>query len=100
MALDYSSTPAKCAASPDGSKIYYIRPDGIYQIDAGNPSIATEPLIPGNFYGLDVNPEDGNVYVFESSFTGNGSMKIFSPSGTKLSEAMVGIGPNGAVFHL
>jgi hypothetical protein len=100
MALDYSFTPAKCAASPDRSKIYYIRPDGIYQIDAGNPSIAAEPIIPGNFYGLDVNPVDGNIYVFESSFSGNGNMKIFNPSGTKLSEAMVGIGPNGAVFNM
>lgn len=99
-ALDYATSPAKCAASPDGNIIYYIRPDGIYSVNASNPVIAEDPIIAGNFYGLEVHPENGRVYVFESSFTGNGTMKIFEPDGTILGQGMVGIGPNGAVFNL
>lgn len=99
-ALDYASTPAKCASSADGSKIYYIRPDGIYEVDAVNPTLAEHPLIPGNYYGLDVHPENGRIYVFESSFTGNGLMKVYEPDGTLFTQATVGVGPNGAVFNL
>jgi DNA-binding beta-propeller fold protein YncE len=71
----------------------------VYQIDTGDPEIPETPLITGSFYGMDVNPDDGNIYVFEASFTGNGTMKIFNDSGTLLSEGTVGIAPSGAVFH-
>lgn len=99
-ALDYSTVPAKCAVSSDGATIYYIRPDGIYKLDASNPVISEEPVIPGNFYGLDVHPENGRIYVFETVFTGNGTMKIYEPDGTLFGQGIVGIGPNAAVFSL
>jgi hypothetical protein len=100
MALDYASVPAKCAVSKDGRIIYYLRPDGVYSVPVSLPALSEEPLIEGNFYGLEINPDDGNIYVFESSFSGNGSMKIYSSNGVLLSEGVVGIGPNGAVFNL
>jgi len=99
-ALEYASTPAKLAASANGTVIYYNRPDGIYRINAGNPVVNSSPFIDGNYYGIDVNPENSRIYVFESSFTGNGTLKIFEPDGTPFAEGTVGIGPNGAVFHL
>jgi DNA-binding beta-propeller fold protein YncE len=100
MALDYASVPAKCAVSKDGTVVYYLRPDGVYSVPASLPELSEEPLIEGNFYGLEINPVDGNIYVFESSFSGNGMMKIYSTDGNLLSEGVVGIGPNGAVFNL
>jgi hypothetical protein len=99
LAGDYTATPPRIAASADGESIYYLRPDGVYKMDAVNPAVPDTPIITGNFYGLDVNPDDGNIYLFEASFTGNGTMKIFNESGTLLSEGTVGIAPNGAVFH-
>lgn len=99
-ALDYSTVPAKCAVSSDGATIYYTRPDGIYSLDAANPVLSEEPVIPGNYYGLDVHPENGRIYVFETVFTGNGTMKVFEPDGTLFEEGIVGIGPNAAVFNL
>lgn len=99
LAGDYTATPPRIAASADGESIYYLRPDGVYKMDAADPAVAETPIITGSFYGLDVNPDDGNIYVFEASFTGNGSMKIFNESGTLLSEGTVGIAPSGAVFH-
>ena len=98
-ALDYSSTPAKCASSGDGSTIYYLRPDGIYEINAVNPQLSLDPLIAGNFYGLDADPHDGKIYLFETSFSGNGLLKIYDADGNLLSEGMVGVGPSGAVFN-
>lgn len=96
---DYTASPPRISASPDGESIYYLRPDGVYKISADNPSIPQTPLISGSFYGLDVNPDDGDIYVFEASFTGNGTMKIHNENGIPLLEGTVGIVPNGAVFH-
>jgi YVTN family beta-propeller protein len=100
MALDYSSTPAKLAISDDGNVIYYMRPDGIYKLSVTSPEIAGDPFIAGSFYGVDVNPENGHVYVFESVFSGSGTMKIFDSTGSLIKEVTVGIGPSGAIFRL
>ena len=96
---DYIASPPRIAASPEGESIYYLRPDGVYKINAVNPSIPQTPLVTGSFYGLDVNPDGGDIYVFEARFTGNGTMKIYNEYGIPLSEGTVGIAPNGAVFH-
>jgi hypothetical protein len=96
---DYTATPPRIAVSPSGESIFYLRPDGVYKINAVSPVISETPIITGSFYGMDINPADGNLYVFESSFTGNGTMKIFDEDGNQVAEGMVGIAPNGAVFH-
>lgn len=96
---DYTGTPPRIATSPNGAFIYYLRPDGVYKISSVSPGIPVTPLITGNYYGMDVNPADGNIFVFESVFTGNGTMKIFTGDGIPVAEGMVGIAPNGAVFH-
>jgi hypothetical protein len=60
-----------------------------------------EPLIEGSFYGIEVNPADGNLFLFEvTSFTSSGKMKIFSETGVGIAEGDVGIAPNGAVFNM
>jgi hypothetical protein len=96
----YTGTPPKLAVSPDGEILYYLRPGGVYTLDTGNPSIAVDPVIQGAFYGLDVNPETGDLYLFQSSFTGNGSMFIVNPVTGESKTYTVGIGPSGAVFCL
>ena len=101
MAGDYGATPPKCTSSKDGSTIFYLKPDGVYKINAASPELQEDPMIPGSYYGLEVNPSDGNIYVFEAtSFTGNGMMKIFDENGNSVAEGAVGITPNGAVFNL
>ncbi|HLO58315.1 MAG TPA: YncE family protein [Bacteroidales bacterium] len=99
-ALDYSSTPAKLAISDDGNSMYYLRPDGIYKLNPASPVIAGAPFLTGNFYGVDVNPENGHVYVFESVFSGSGTMKIVDSTGNIIKEVSVGIGPSSAIFRL
>jgi hypothetical protein len=96
----YTGTPPKLAVSPDGEILYYLRPGGVYTLDTGNPSIAVDPVIQGAFYGLDVNPETGDLYLFQSSFSGNGSMFIVNPVTGESKTYTVGIGPSGAVFCL
>jgi YVTN family beta-propeller protein len=96
---DYTATPPKMAVSKAGTKLYYLRPDGVYAISTGQPELSSTPLIAGSFYGIEVNPDDDNIYVFESSFSGNGSLKIYDPKGNPVAQGTVGIAPNGAVFN-
>ena len=96
---DYTATPPKMAVSKDGERVYYLRPEGVFEIQVRTPAISQVPLITGAYYGIEVNPSDGNIYLFEASFTGNGTMKIYPPAGTLVGEGTVGIAPNGAVFN-
>jgi YVTN family beta-propeller protein len=96
---DYTATPPKMAISNNGSRLFYLRPDGVYAISTDVPAMSTTPLITGSFYGIEVNPDDDNIYLFESSFSGNGSLKIYDPKGNPVAQGTVGIAPNGAVFN-
>jgi YVTN family beta-propeller protein len=96
---DYTATPPKMAISSHGDRIFYLRPDGVYTLLTHDPVISAAPLIRGSYYGIEVNPEDDNIYLFESSFTGNGSLKIFNQRGNEFSQGTVGIAPNGAAFN-
>ncbi len=99
-ASDYGAVPPKMAVAKDGSKLFYLRPDGVYSINTSNPVVADEPLIEGSYYGIEVNPVDGNIFLFPvSGYTSSGKMKIFSETGAAISEGDVGIAPNGAVFN-
>jgi hypothetical protein len=97
---DYTATPPKLAVSKDGDHIYYLRPNGVYDIPANNPVIPSNVLIPGSFYGIDVNPSDGNIYVYEANFNGNGFLKIYDTSGNPYAQGIVGVAPSSAVFNL
>jgi hypothetical protein len=96
---DYTATPPKMAVNANGNRLFYLRPDGVYSLSTETPEISATPLIAGSFYGIEVNPADNNIYVFEFSATGNGTMKIFDNTGNPVSQGTVGILPNGAVFN-
>lgn len=96
---DYTATPPKMAISNNGNRLFYLRPDGVYALSTDAPVLSATPLIAGSYYGIEVNPDDDNIYLFESSFTGNGSLKIFDVMGNPVAQGTVGIAPNGAAFN-
>jgi len=96
---NYTATLPKMAISEGEAMLYYLRPDGVYKMEVNSPVIPINSFINGNFYGIEINPSDGNIYLFESSFTGNGTMRIYDKQGNQLSQGMVGVAPNGAIFH-
>jgi hypothetical protein len=97
---DYIALP-KIAASPGGDYIYYLRPNGVFRISVSSPEISLTPFISGSFYGMEVNPSDGNIFVFSSaSFTTHSTLYIYSPLGVALANSQVGIGGSTAAFHL
>ncbi|MBN2481617.1 MAG: hypothetical protein JXB19_07755 [Bacteroidales bacterium] len=96
---DFSMTPPKCAISDDGLTLFYLRPDGVYSLSVRNPGLVEEPVLAGSgFYGIEVNPGNGEIYLFEANLSGNGLMKIYDAEMHPVAFHTVGIMPSGAVF--
>ena len=95
---DYTTVFPRLSATADGNDIYYLRPDGAYYLSSASPKINAGPSIGGNYYGIFIHPADDDIYLFEANLSGNGMMHIFSNNLDKISEYMVGIMPNGAVY--
>ncbi len=91
--------PMRLAINQNEGIIYYAEKDGIYSY---NINTAENPIkiISGTYYGLEINPSTGNIYVFsDNAFSGAGTLNIYDKDGTIISANIkTGIGPNGAVF--
>jgi hypothetical protein len=94
--------------SPDYSTIYVMGSEAwpgtastIFAVDVVRKSIDSNALITGeNFYGFNVNPENGDVYVLISpSATEPGSLKVYDADGDLLDTESTGIGPQHVVFY-
>ncbi len=92
--------PVRIASDKENGYIYYVEGTGVYRINIDNPQ-HKEWFIIGSYYGLELNPDNGDVYVFyDSGFTGAGTMTIYDSSGSLIQDLIkVGIGPNGAIFR-
>lgn len=116
-AADYSTTTfeiglkygygIKCLeASKDGQYIYYTN-NGLYRMPIDATALPTEKFITDEkykditFYGLDIDPQYGNLNCLYSGevFGANGSLIVFDSEGTFKSEYTVGVSPNSAVFN-
>lgn len=95
---DYTLGLPKFAVSADGLYIYYLRPDGVYRISTTNPQPADQPVVTGSYYGIEVHPAFGDLYLFEASLSGQGIMHVYDASLQWVVSHEVGIMPNGAVF--
>lgn len=73
----------------------------IYTVDVVSKVLNSSALITGeNYYGFNVNPENGDIYVLISPDpTNNGKLEIYASNGAKLSEETTGPGPNHVVFY-
>ena len=92
--------PVRIASDKENGYIYYVEGTGVYRINIDSPQ-TKEWFIMGSYYGLEVNPENGDVYVFyDSGFTRAGIMTIYDTESNKIQDLIkVGIGPNGAIFR-
>jgi YVTN family beta-propeller protein len=92
--------PYLIAAGPTNDIIYFTEADGIHSFSTQTLTQSTVPLIPGFFYGMGVNPLNGNIFAMEAKgYTSNGAVYIFTPGGTLVKSFDTGIGPNGVVFY-
>ena len=93
-------TPDNLAMTSDGGKLYYNYQGATYAHNPSLNSLATTPLIGRSFYGLGVDPDNGYLYGSDTNrFAGDGTIYIYQPDGTQVSEVKARIGPSGFVFN-
>lgn len=92
--------PMRLAINKNENILYYAEKTGIYSINISEGNALPVKIIEGSYYGLEINPKTGNIYLFaDNAFSGPGTMSIYSASGEIIKgNISTGIGPNGAVF--
>ena len=94
------SQPSNLVINGSGDKLYYNYNGKTYVQDVNASGLTNTVLIDRSFYGLGVDPDNGNIYGGDANgFTGDGTVHIYRPDGTKTGEFQAGIGPNGFVFN-
>jgi YVTN family beta-propeller protein len=94
--------PVKMTTNADLSKLYTLYSNNIY---GGNVMLVdtalqtVTPVINKYFYGLGIDPSNGNIYGGRYDFTANCYMLRFTSTGSLIDSMQVGIGPNSFVFN-
>ncbi len=81
-------------ASNDGSVIYFLN-DGLYAMAAEATQLPSSKLVDGLFYGMDVNPESGNIVCLDDV---NSKAIVYSASGIEQYNFETADYPNSIVF--
>lgn len=80
----------------DKDKLYWIN-EGIWEMDINSSSLPVKPFIPyrdTKFYGLTINPENGEVYVADAiDYSQQGIIYRYSSEGDLLDQFYVGVTP-------
>jgi hypothetical protein len=83
-------TPSRLCINPTGDTLYYLN-NGVFQMPVNAPSLPAQPLIPADghlFYGLGVNPGNGNLFVSDAvDYVQNGWVYQFNQSNGNLIKA-------------
>ncbi|MBN1387944.1 MAG: hypothetical protein JW965_05820 [Bacteroidales bacterium] len=82
------------AAGNDGSTIYYLN-DGLYSMATDALQLPSSKLIDGVFYGMDVDPETGNILCLDYV---NSKAVVYDPSGVEQYNFETADYPNSVVF--
>ncbi len=92
--------PIRLASADRGKTILFAEKAGVYAVDAAHPAVPDEPLIRGNFYGLDVDPVNNIIYVTDAvDFSSAGILYRYTTEGVLLDSVTTGIAPNGVFFN-
>lgn len=97
--------PLKLQTNATGTTLYFLNGlDGyngaIYSMNADDLTLPSSPSVPGSFYGLGVDPNNGNIWGgVAPSFTQNGYALRYDLNGIRVDSIGVGIGPNGFAFN-
>jgi hypothetical protein len=85
-----------------GSELYFIYNKDVYRYTVGSGAIPPDLLISGqtrNFYGLNIRPDNGDIFVFDAKdYVQRGALIIYDKSGNMKKELKVGIIPSAAYF--
>jgi len=80
--------------SKNGSLIYYLN-DALYSMSITASTLPTSKLVDQQFYGLDVDPQTGNIVCLDAI---NSKAVVYTSNGSKQTEFETAKFPNSVVF--
>lgn len=83
--------------SRDKKTIYFMS-DAVYAMDYKATSLPTEKFLDKTFYGIDVNPENGNIWCCSATYGQAGEVVVHDEDAMELKSFAVGIMPNSTIF--
>ncbi len=86
------------AIDSEGRNLYFEGGDGIYSMSIDDTQIPGTPAIEKNAYGIDINPENGNILCLVSTQS-KGFMYRYDKNHNLLDSLQVGYSPNAVVFE-
>lgn len=96
MEMGPSDTPRQLTLGPDGTTLYWINRD-IYRMAVDDTTLPSTPFIPGRgtiYYGLTVDPVDGDVYVADAiDYQQPGMIYRYDARGVEIDRFRAGITP-------
>ena len=82
-----SGVPSKLCINPTRDTIYYLK-GGVYQMPVSSLSLPAQAFVTGDghlFYGLDIHPKTGNIFVSDAvDYVQNGKAYQYSPKDGQL----------------
>lgn len=94
--FNLGDSPSEIKINGTGEDIYWINED-IWKMNIESDTLPSQPLIPfrdTKYYGLTINPNNGEVYVADAiDYSQQGMIYRFSPDGELLDEFYVGVTP-------
>ncbi|BAX81633.1 cadherin-like domain-containing protein [Labilibaculum antarcticum] len=95
---DISSGTKMIAINKAKDVVYFIS-DAVYAMNIDDTALPTAKFIDATFYGMDVNPVNGNLWLSESNgATTAGKVHVYSSQGDKIKDVIVGNFPNSTMF--
>ncbi|MCZ4696377.1 hypothetical protein DWB61_17090 [Ancylomarina euxinus] len=86
------------AISKDKKTVYYMS-DAVYAMNINDTALPITKFIDATFYGMDVNPKNGNLWMCAAvDATTAGKVIVYSNEAEKLKEFTVGSMPNSTTF--
>jgi DNA-binding beta-propeller fold protein YncE len=91
--------PGHLAVSTDGNTLYVGYKSAVYRMETSSTSFPEEAFINKSFYGLGVDPTNGNILGGEAlNVTSAGTLYRYSATGELIEEYTTGVAPNGFAF--
>jgi YVTN family beta-propeller protein len=94
--------PSKLTLSYGKDSLLYLL-GGVNAVSINNPQLPAAPFIPArtrNFYGLGVNPKDGNIYLTDAiDYSQPSDVLIYSSKGDSLSRFKAGVIASDFLFN-
>lgn len=93
-----TTTGIKNIAISRDLKMIYFMSDALYAMDYKATALPTEKFLDKTFYGIDVNPENGNIWCCNATFGQAGEVIVYNEDAQELKSYAVGIMPNSTIF--